>query len=895
MGAPLRSAFLGCSCGSPVMAHALPASNLAFLGKFGGGSFHEIILESRRERNGFNKIRASATRQAPRESRRYRGNAEGANRSRDDAVQRKMKAFHEGAEGPPLRVLPIGGLGEIGMNCMLVGNYDRYIMIDAGLMFPDFDELGVQKVLPDTAFIRRWAHKIEALVITHGHEDHIGALPWVVPALDPKTPIYSTGFTMQLIKARLKEHNIPFEGRCKTVSMRGRFQAGPFEVEPIRVTHSIPDCCGLVLRCQDGTIFHTGDWKIDESPVDGNIFDRVALEQLAKEGVTLMMSDSTNVLSPGRTTSEADVAKALMQRIYSAKGRVITTQFASNVHRLGSVKEAAEASGRKLVFIGVSLKTYLDAAWKDGQAPFDPSLLVKAEDMGAYSPRDLLIVTTGSQAEPRAALNLASFGTSRSLKLNKDDLVLYSAKMIPGNETRVVRMMNRIAELGPTIIQGRGENLHTSGHAYRGELEEVLRLVKPQHFLPVHGEFAFLKEHELLGKANGIRHTTVIKNGEMLGVSPLRNGRVLSSGFSALGRENLKLMYNDGDRAFGTAADLCVQERMQVALEGLVVASVEIFRDPTVAPADAENDQDSYDQEGMGLRGRVRITTRCMWIDGGRLLDYLRQAVDGALASCYLDSTLPQIERKIGTAIKKAAQKYINRRPEVIVIASEASPNSAPPSKVTTKVVAPPPAPHRFGKFVPQNNGTVKSPTKRKDSEEVEARSTAVTVSSPVDDQTEEEVQTTVVSEVTPLEVPSVSETTESKSSTTETTAATDAATSASEAPSRRIRKWRIVETLELIKVRSGMEAEVQSGQSKKALWKNVSLALTDAGFDRTPEQCCSMWSSLVKKYEIVSEDTKSGVVSEKPWTYLDAMEKAMAIRRELIRTNPDTPQVAAN
>lgn len=634
----------------------------------------------------------SATPAAPRQSNRSRprrsgqgGHYEGAKRSRDDAVTRKMKSFHEGTDGPPLRVLPIGGLGEIGMNCMLVGNYDRYIMIDAGLMFPDYDDLGIQKILPDTTFIHRWRNKIEAVIITHGHEDHIGALPWVVPALDPKTPIYATGFTMQLIKRRLKEYNIPAEGRLRTFSMRARFDAGPFEIEPIRVTHSIPDCCGLVLRCQDGTIFHTGDWKIDESPVDGNVFDRVALEQLQKEGVTLMMSDSTNVLSPGRTTSEADVAEALMRKIVDSKGhRVITTQFASNVHRLGCVKAAAEVSGRKLVFIGLSLKTYLEAAWRDGQAPFDPSILVKAEDMDAYSPGELLIVTTGSQAEPRAALNLASMGSSRLLKLHKDDVILYSAKMIPGNETRVMKMMNRIAELGPNLVMGRGENLHTSGHAYRGELEEVLRLVKPQHFLPVHGEFAFLKEHELLGKAQGIRHTTVIKNGEMLGVAPLRNGRVLSSGFSQLGREKLKLMYNDGDKAFGTAADLRIQERMSIALEGIVIASVEVIRtenkvlnEDEVEEDKALRDEDDEADE-YGLQGRIRITTRCLWTDNNKLLESLMRAADVALASCKKDARLSTIERHVSVVLRKVVQKYSNKRPDVIVIATDASEGVAP-------------------------------------------------------------------------------------------------------------------------------------------------------------------------------------------------------------------------
>ncbi|TQD72348.1 hypothetical protein C1H46_042118 [Malus baccata] len=405
---------------------------------------------------------------------RRSGRMEGPRKSMEDSVQRKMEQFYEGREGPPIRVLPIGGLGEIGMNCMLVGNYDRYILIDAGVMFPDFDELGVQKIIPDTTFIKKWSHKIEAIVITHGHEDHIGALPWVIPALDPNTPIFASSFTMELIKKRLKEHGIFVPSRLRTFRTKRKFTAGPFEIEPVRVTHSIPDCCGLVLRCSDGTILHTGDWKIDESPLDGRGFDCEALEELSKEGVTLMMSDSTNVLSPGRTTSESSVADALLKHISAAKGRVITTQFASNIHRLGSVKAAADFTGRKLVFVGMSLRTYLDAAWKDGKAPIDPSSLVKVEDIDSYAPKDLLIVTTGSQAEPRAALNLASFGSSHSVKLNKEDIILYSAKVIPGNESRVMKMLNRISDLGSTIVMGKNEGLHTSGHGYRGELVSLL-------------------------------------------------------------------------------------------------------------------------------------------------------------------------------------------------------------------------------------------------------------------------------------------------------------------------------------------------------------------------------------------------------------------------------------
>ncbi|GJP38941.1 hypothetical protein CLOM_g23349 [Closterium sp. NIES-68] len=573
------------------------------------------------------------------------------------------------------------------MNCMLVGHRDRYVMIDAGLMFPDYDEVGMQRVLPDTAFIHRWRHKIEALIITHGHEDHIGALPWVLPALDPSTPVFATGFTMQLVKRRLKEHNLPFEKRCKAVQMRTPFTAGPFQVEPVRVTHSIPDCCGLVLRCDDGTIFHTGDWKIDEDPLDGRKFDREFLEGLSKEGVTLMMSDSTNSLAPGRTTSESSVAAALMDAVLAAKGRVITTQFASNVHRLGAIKAAADAAGRRLVFLGMSLRTYLDAAFRDGQAPFDPSVLLKAEDMSAFSPRDLLIVTTGSQGEPRAALNLASYGTSRMLQLNSDDTVLYSAKMIPGNETRVVKMMNRIALQGPRILQGREHGLHTSGHAYREEQQEAIRLVQAQHFLPVHGEYAFLKEHELLAQRQGIRHTTVISNGEMVGVAPLRNSKVVSNGFYHQPRVHLETMYNDGGIAFGNAREMAVGERLHVATEGIVIATVEVFREPPGEDllevfTDADEDDDSQGDR-RGLHGRLQIRTRCLWVDRGKLTEMMHAAGMGALKKLNRDASLSLVERTIAQVLRKAVQRHSSRRPEVIVTAVD---SFQPP-------VPPPPAP----------------------------------------------------------------------------------------------------------------------------------------------------------------------------------------------------------
>ncbi|XP_059302909.1 ribonuclease J isoform X2 [Lycium ferocissimum] len=793
---------------------------------------------------------------------------EGTGRSIDDSVQRRMEQFHEGSDGPPLRVLPIGGLGEIGMNCMLVGNYDRYILIDAGIMFPGYDEPGVQKIIPDTTFIKKWSHKIEAVIITHGHEDHIGALPWVIPALDSHTPIFASSFTMELIKKRLKEFGIFVPSRLKVFKTRRKFTAGPFEVEPITVTHSIPDCSGIVLRCSDGTILHTGDWKIDESPLDGKVFDREALEELSKEGVTLMMSDSTNVLSPGRTLSETVVADSLLRHISAAKGRVITTQFASNIHRLGSVKAAADLTGRKLVFVGMSLRTYLDAAWKDGKAPIDPSTLVKVEDIDAYAPKDLLIVTTGSQAEPRAALNLASYGSSHSLKLNKEDLVLYSAKVIPGNDTRVIQMLNRISDIGSTIVMGKNELLHTSGHAHREELEEVLRIVKPQHFLPVHGELLFLKEHELLGKSTGIRHTTVIKNGEMLGISHLRNRKVLSNGYISLGKQNLQLMYSDGDKAFGTAAELCIDERLRIASDGIIVISMEILRP-----------QSTDGMTEKALKGKIRITTRCLWLDKGKLLDALHKAAHAALSSCPLNCPLSHMERTVSEVLRKMVRKYSSKRPEVIAVAFE-NPAGVLADEINGKLSGK----SHVGFGISALKNVLDEDQKRRQASGASAEE-GNGHGYPIDDAAEQvkgddmdierlthDGATTSSSNSLDEYSPAQEESESSRKESIQIDSGFPQSMMKSSKPLKRNR-WKHEEIKKLIKLRGELHSRFQVVRGRMALWEEISSNLLSIGVNRSPGQCKSLWASLVQKYE----ENKSDKKSQEKWPYFEEMSKILS------------------
>ncbi|KAL6576335.1 hypothetical protein OROHE_000116 [Orobanche hederae] len=606
-----------------------------------------------------------------------------------------------------------------------------------------------------------------------------------------------------------------------------------------------------------------------------------------------MMSDSTNILAPGRTLSETVVADSLLRHISAAKGRVITTQFASNIHRLGSLKAAADFTGRKLVFVGMSLRTYLDAAWKDGKAPIDPSTLVKVEDIDSYAPKDLLIVTTGSQAEPRAALNLASYGSSHFLKLNKEDLILYSAKVIPGNEKRVMKMLNRVSEIGSTVVMGKNKLLHTSGHAHHEELDEVLKIVKPQHFLPIHGELLFLKEHELLGKSTGIRHTTVIKNGEMLGVSHLRNRRVLSNGFISLGKENLQLMYSDGDKAFGTSSELYLDERMRIASDGIIVVSMEIMP-PQAVDGSLEN----------ALKGKIRITTRCLWLDKGKLLDALHNAAHAALSSCPVTCPLAHMERIVSEVIRKIVRKYSSKRPEVLaiafenpaaVLADEINGKLSGKSHIDSEMLALKIAVdgrekkrEPFGTPEEDGNGLELAKTSEQelddhDYDERVPHEKVVSSNSKSADRGRaiDESDDFLKSFISPLVLnqqddgDSLPET-KHREMAKEEGAEPDSGLSKSQVkPSMMAKrnKWKPEEVKKLIKMRGELHNRFQVLKGRMALWEEISSSLLLEGISRSPGQCKSLWTSLVQKYEESVSDTKM----QKSWSYFEDVDKILS------------------
>ena len=544
----------------------------------------------------------------------------------------------------PLQVLPLGGLGEIGMNCMLIGHRDRWIMVDCGVQFPDAGELGVERRLPDLDFLDGWQGKVEAIVITHGHEDHIGALPWVLPVLGD-IPVWAPPFARELIKSRLSEYNLWRDEQVRMHGPGARFQVGPFEVESVRVTHSMPDCTSLVLRCEDGTIVHTGDWKIDETPMDGEEFDRERFAAIGDEGVTLLLSDSTNVMSPGRTRSEREVATALSEVISGWEGRVIVGQFSSNVHRLQALAEAAEATNRRLVFAGSSLHKYLRAAERTGRAPISRNRVVDVSALDRLEPSEALIVSTGTQGEKLATLWRAATGRHPYLTMAPGDLVLHSARIIPGNEDSAYSMFNDLTRQGAKLVYGRGTAIHASGHAKQDELTELMELLRPAHFVPVHGEFTFLKAHAALAEANGI-DATIIQNGEAFAFGCGDHAGDFVGGVR-IADHPLTMFYNDGP-ATGTSEEMHLRQRLKLAWNGVVVLGV-------------------ARESGGGFRVR-EIRTLAIWENHGRLEQTIREAAERTLEAMASETSGEIVKDTLGSKVRSAVKKSIGKRPEVVVV-----------------------------------------------------------------------------------------------------------------------------------------------------------------------------------------------------------------------------------
>src|SRR5919108_4674641 len=397
-----------------------------------------------------------------------------------------------------LEVVPLGGLGEFGMNMMAVSWEDTTILIDAGVMFPDPDQLGVDLIIPDLTYVEARGGKVKALVLTHGHEDHIGAVPHVLPMFDG--PVYGTAMTLALIAPKLEEHEIDAKDRLKPVKPRDRVTIGPFTIEFVRVTHSMPDCVALVITTPVGMMIHTGDFKIDQTPIDGEHFDLHRFAELGSQGVLALFADSANIDRRGFTGPEIEVIDAFEELFTSTQGKLVVAAFSSSIYRMQILVDLAVQFERHVAFVGRSMIKNAEIAQRLGFLHVPSGVQIRESDVQSYASQDVLCIATGSQGEPQAALPRISIDDHRFVRLGPDDTVVFSARAIPGNEKAIARTMSHVARRGADVVTEAIKHVHVSGHGSAEELKLVLSLVRPQYFVPIHGEYRHLAQHARIAK-----------------------------------------------------------------------------------------------------------------------------------------------------------------------------------------------------------------------------------------------------------------------------------------------------------------------------------------------------------------------------------------------------------
>ncbi|MGD0620177.1 MAG: ribonuclease J [Bryobacteraceae bacterium] len=398
-----------------------------------------------------------------------------------------------------LRLIPLGGLGEFGMNCMAMQFGDDIIVIDAGMMFPEAELLGVDVVTPDFTFLEQNREKVRALVLTHGHEDHIGAVPFLISELD--IPVYGTAFTLALVERRLEEHELLDRAKFHKVKPGERIEIGPFSIEFIHVTHSIVSAVMLAITTPLGVVIHTGDFKVDPTPLDNIPFDLHSLAAYGTRGVLLLMSDSTNVDRPGYTESERAVQPRLEDIFNRAERRLVISCFSSSIHRLQGVLDLAAEYGRKVALLGRSMLTATEIAHNLGLLNIPDNILLRPQDIMTSAPDKVAVLVSGTQGEPMSALSRVAVDNHKSLSVETGDTVVLSARIIPGNEKAIYRMINHMAKRGAEVIYGNmNPPVHVSGHGSAEELKLVLNLVRPRYFMPVHGEYRQLARHASLAQ-----------------------------------------------------------------------------------------------------------------------------------------------------------------------------------------------------------------------------------------------------------------------------------------------------------------------------------------------------------------------------------------------------------
>ncbi len=502
-----------------------------------------------------------------------------------------------------LKIIPLGGLHEIGKNITVYEYGNDMIIVDVGIGFPDDEMFGVDMVIPDFTYILNNKHKVKAVFLTHGHEDHIGAVPYLMRHLD--VPIYCTKLTAGLVELKLAEQKILSKVKIHRVSAGDTVQAGVFSVEFINVNHSIVDSCALAIDTPCGKVFQTGDFKIDTSPVNGEMIDLTRIGQLGREGITLLLSESTNVERPGHTMSEKTVGDTFMHLFKDSNKRIIVASFASNVHRIQQIINAAVANNRKVAFAGRSMENILTLGTELGYIQIPEGHLVDLASVNQYPAKKICIITTGSQGEPMSGLHRMAFSTHRQVTVGKNDLIIISASPIPGNEKTVYRVIDELFKLGADVIYERLAEVHVSGHACREELKTMLALTRPKNFMPVHGEYRHLARHAELAVAMGVPASNVFigEIGRIVEVS--KNGTVKLGGTVPAGS-----VLVDG-LGVGDVGSVVLRDRKLLAQDGLivVVATLSARTGEIVAGPDIVTRGFVYAKEAEAIINQIRETT----------------------------------------------------------------------------------------------------------------------------------------------------------------------------------------------------------------------------------------------------------------------------------------------
>jgi ribonuclease J len=547
-----------------------------------------------------------------------------------------------------LRILPLGGLGEIGKNMTVVELDGRIVVVDTGLMFPTADMLGIDLVLPDFGCLRDRADDIEAIILTHGHEDHVGALPYVLREIGMPPVIYGGRLTIGLVRSKLEEHKLK-SAPLEELEAGVRKQLGPFELEMIHMSHSIPDARAVALHTGLGTVLITGDYKFDQTPVDGRPADVGRLAELGREGLLVLCGDSTNADRPGVAPSESSIGPHLLETFSRCEGRIIVTCFASNLHRVQQVVDAAVALDRKVALVGRSMRKNFNIARNLGITRAPDGLLIQPREIGNYPDEKVIAISTGSQGEPLSALRRMAGGEHRDVELHSGDTVVFSASPIPGNERSVNETVDRIFEIGARVITAQDAPIHASGHGWQEELKLMLNLTKPKYVMPFHGDHKRIRLHAGLARSVGVPEENIFKG---------RNGlplEITAKGARFGADEGGGVIFVDGVD-IGEPDDIALRDRRALSADGLFIV---------VATVNRENG-DSVAEPEVIFRGVPFLDPDAI----AELIEDIRDVVEDSLDESHARE-VSLIQEDLHDAVAEFVYNRLKRRPMVLPVIVE--------------------------------------------------------------------------------------------------------------------------------------------------------------------------------------------------------------------------------